>query len=140
MTTEVSKEKWDIQQIHEVDCPVKHGFANGVYLREIFMPAGTYVIGKEHKTEHFNIILKGQAYVLMNDDVQLITAPCTFVSEAGTRKVLVVLEDMIWQTTHVNPDNTTDVEELEDKLASKEPVDLALLLPPEDIVKIGEMK
>jgi hypothetical protein len=140
MTTEVSKEKWDIQQIHEVDCPVKHGFANGVYLREIFMPAGTYVIGKEHKTEHFNIILKGQAYVLMNDDVQLITAPCTFVSEAGTRKVLVVLEDMIWQTTHVNPDNTTDIEELEDKLASKEPVDLSLLLPPEDIVKIGEMK
>jgi hypothetical protein len=140
MTTEVSKEKWDIQQIHEVECPVKHGFANGVYLREIFMPAGTYVIGKEHKTEHFNIILKGQAYVLMNDDVQLITAPCTFVSEAGTRKVLVVLEDMIWQTTHVNPDNTTDIEELEDKLASKEPVDLALLLPPEDIVKIGEMK
>jgi hypothetical protein len=140
MTTEVSKEKWDIQQIHEVDCPVKHGFANGVYLREIFMPAGTYVIGKEHNTEHFNIILKGQAYVLMNDDVQLITAPCTFVSEAGTRKVLVVLEDMIWQTTHVNPDNTTDIEELEDKLASKEPVDLALLLPPEDIVKIGEMK
>jgi hypothetical protein len=140
MTTEVSKEKWDIQQIHEVECPVKHGFANGVYLREIFMPAGTYVIGKEHKTEHFNIILKGQAYVLMNDDVQLITAPCTFVSEAGTRKVLVVLEDMIWQTTHVNPDNTTDIEELEDKLASKEPVDLSLLLPPEDIVKIGEMK
>jgi hypothetical protein len=40
----------------------------------------------------------------------------------------------------VNPDNTTDIEELEDKLASKEPVDLSLLLLPEDIVKIGEMK
>jgi hypothetical protein len=139
MTTEVSKEKWDIQQIHEVECPVKHGFANGVYLREIFMPAGTYVIGKEHKTEHFNIILKGQAYVLMNDDVQLITAPCTFVSEAGTRKVLVVLEDMIWQTTHVNPDDVTNVEVLEDKLISNKPIDSSLLLSPIEIVQIGEM-
>ena len=43
----------------QVECPLKHYFAPGVYLREIFMPAGSVVIGKIHKTEHFNIIQKG---------------------------------------------------------------------------------
>lgn len=103
----------------QVECPVTHSFAPDIYLREIFMPAGTVVIGHQHKTEHFNIILKGRCRVVIGDEIQEIVAPCTFISGAGAQKILNVLEDTIWQTVHSNPDNETDLETLEDRYVNK---------------------
>jgi hypothetical protein len=136
--TKVLNENNEVQvYTKEVDCPVKHGFSNGVYLREIFMPQGSYVIGKEHTTQHFNIILKGSAYVMMNDDIHFITAPTTFVSEPGTRKVLYIIEDMIWQTVH--PTEETDIDVLEETLVNDVEVDVSKLLPPQTMIQIGDM-
>jgi len=103
----------------QVECPVSHNFAPDIYLREIFMPGGTVVIGHEHKTEHFNIILKGRCRVVIGDEIHELSAPCSFVSGAGAQKILNVLEDTIWQTVHSNPDNETDVEVLEDRYVNK---------------------
>lgn len=103
----------------QVECPVTHSFAPDVYLREIFMPAGTVVIGHEHKTEHLNIILSGKVRVIMGDEVHEMEAPCTFVSGAGVQKIVNVLEDCLWQTVHANPDNEQDIETLEDRYVNK---------------------
>ncbi len=84
----------------QVEMPLKHQFAPGVYLRTIFMPAGTFVIGHEHKTEHFNIVLQGRAKVLIDGVVTEIKAPDVFVSGVGVRKVLYIVEEMIWATIH----------------------------------------
>jgi hypothetical protein len=94
------------------DCALIHRFAPGVYLREIHMPADTVVIGKVHKTEHFNILLQG-ACLIVHDDGRReeLRAPLTFVSGAGVQKVLYILEDMVWQTVHVTPE--TDMAKLE---------------------------
>src|SRR5690242_10473496 len=50
----------------QLPAPVTHHFAPGVYMREIFMPAGAFVIGHEHRTEHLNVILTGRASVMMD--------------------------------------------------------------------------
>lgn len=88
-------------EMPQVDCPLRHAFAPGVYIREIFMPAGTFVIGKIHKTEHFNIILKGK-FALVGDGghFDVIEAPCTFKSGVGVSKALFIYEDCTWQTVH----------------------------------------
>jgi hypothetical protein len=96
-----------------VEIPLSHYFAPGVYIREVFMPAGSFVIGHEHKTEHFNIVLKGVASVMMGGQLGLIKAPFTLISGTGVRKVLYIHEDMIWQTVHTNPDNCQDIPTLE---------------------------
>lgn len=101
----------------QLDCPLTHKFAPGVYLREIFMPAGTIVIGHEHKTAHFNVVLAGRARVMMDGVVEEIVAPCTFVSQPGVRKVLYILEDMRWATVH--PTKETRIDKLERKLVKK---------------------
>jgi hypothetical protein len=130
---------FDNRPYEEYEPEVTHGFSDKVYLREIFMKANSYVIGKLHKTEHFNIILKGSAYVMMNDDVHYITAPFTFVSPANTRKILFVTEDMIWQTVHVNPDNTKEVSVLEERYVDDTPVDPSTLIRVSDMIRIGDM-
>lgn len=97
------------------EMPLKHYFAPHVYVREIFMKAGTIVIGKIHKTEHFNIVQTGAAWLLNEDGTRkLLKAPCTFISKGGVQKVLYILEDMIWSTIHVTENR--DLESLESEL------------------------
>lgn len=102
----------------QIAMPLTHHFAPGIYTREIFMPAGTFVIGHEHRTTHFNIVLTGRARVMMEADApaEEIVAPCIFVSGAGVQKVLLIEEDMRWLTIHTNPDDETDIATLEERL------------------------
>ncbi len=101
----------------QVDCPLVHHFAPNCYVRQVIMPAGTFVVGHEHKTKHFNIVLTGRARVLIDGKVTEMIAPAIFTSEAGVRKALYILEEMKWATVHVTP--TTDLAELEDELIVK---------------------
>jgi hypothetical protein len=104
--------------------PSRIDFAPGVYLREIFMPADTVVIGKVHKTKHFNILIQGACLIVHNDGRrEELRAPCTFVSDCEVQKVLYILEDMIWQTVHVTDE--TDLAALESILISKEHPELS---------------
>ena len=99
----------------QAECPLKHYFAPHVYVREIFMPANTIVIGKIHKTKHFNIVQTGRATLICEDGShQQLNAPCTFVSEAGMQKVLYIHEDMVWSTIHIT--DNRDLESLETEL------------------------
>lgn len=110
---EIERAEWELRHIERRDCPLKHLFAPGIYIREIFMPANTFVIGHEHTTEHFNIVLKGSAWVMINGELQHIEAPFTLVSKPGVRKVLLIEEDMIWQTVHANPYDERHIPTLE---------------------------
>jgi len=98
-------------ELEEQECPVTHRFADGIYLREIFMPKGTRIIGKIHSTQHFNVVLTGSCTVITAEGVEEIKAPHTFVSKAGVQKVVVVHEDCQWQTLHVT--DKKDLEEIE---------------------------
>jgi len=105
----------------QIDCPLRHHFAPGLYLREIFMPADTVVIGRVHRTEHFNIITQGACLIVHDDGSrEELRAPKVFVSKAGVQKTLYILEDMIWMTTHVTEE--TDVAVLESTLVEPAPV------------------
>lgn len=99
-------------QMPQVECPLKHYFAPGTYIREIFMPAGLVVIGKIHKTEHFNIIQKGCVSLFGADGSrEVLRGPMTFVSKPGVQKVLYIHEDTVWSTVHITEER--DLERLE---------------------------
>lgn len=95
------------------DCPVKHHYANGLYAREIFIPAGSVVVGKIHKFEHLNLISRGKVYVVTEFGNQIYDAtetPITFKSPAGTKRALFAETDLIWTTFHIT--DKTDVDEI----------------------------
>lgn len=98
----------------EVDCPVTHRFTDGCYLREIFMPKGTTIVGKIHATEHFNIILEGEVTVATVEGVKRYQGPSTFVSKAGVQKVVYMHSDCRWQTVHVTDE--TDLDKIEQQV------------------------
>ena len=99
------------------ECEVKHIFAPGVYAREMTIPKGIVIIGKIHKHRHVNIISKGSAEVMTEFGKVHIQAPCTFVSEVGTKRAVLALEDVVWTTIH--PTNETDLAKIEDEVIAK---------------------
>lgn len=96
------------------------------------MPAGSFIIGQQHKTEHFNVVLSGSARMLVDGKVKTVTGPCSFVSGIGVRKLLFIMEDMRWATVH--PTTETDIQKLEDELITKSEA----FLKYEDIKKLTE--
>lgn len=107
-----------LDNFEAVDCPLTHRFTDGLYVREIFMPAGTLITSKIHKTQHQYFVLQGKVIVWIDGVEHLIEAPYIGVTEPNTRRVLYILEDCIWATSHPNPDNET-VEQIEDRILDK---------------------
>ena len=108
----------ELKELPQVDMPVKHSFSDSVYVREIFMPKNSIIVGKKHKTKHLNIVQQGECMVYMDGKLVHIKAPYTFESDAGVQKILRIIEDTVWSTVHVTEEKDIDV--LEDLLIEKE--------------------
>lgn len=118
------------------ECPVTHAFTPGLYMREIFMPAGTLLTSKIHKTEHPYVILSGKVSVWIGEGEEvLLEGPYVGVTKPGTRRVLYIHEDTRWITFH--PTEETDLTVIEQKLI--EPHDFPKLAYSEQ-TRIGTMK
>lgn len=106
-----------IMEYPQVECPIFHRFGPGLYIREIHMPAGAFVIGNYQKFEHLNVMLKGRV-VVVNDDGSHseIVAPTVFVGRPG-RKVGYVKEDVVWQNIYATDE--TDIAKLEEMFVIK---------------------
>src|SRR6185312_6278354 len=98
-----------------------HHFADGVYGRELRIPAGVALIGKMHKHSTLNILASGQLAVTTPDGPKLLDAPAIFVSPAGCKKLGVAITDCVFLNVHAS--HETDLEKLEAELI--EPEELA---------------
>lgn len=90
----------DLKQFPQVDIPIKHYFAPGVYIREILIPKDTWLTGKIHKFPQFHVITKGELSILLNGQMVRVKAPCNIMSPAGAKRLAYAHEDTIWLMVH----------------------------------------
>ena len=107
-----------LRELEPVHIEPVHHYANGLYAREITIPAGTVLTGKVHKTEHLNIISAGRITVWTEQGMRTISAPFTMVSQPGTKRVGYAHEDTVWTTIHATTER--DLEKLEAELIEPE--------------------
>lgn len=93
------------------ECPVTHHFAPGMYAREMFIPAGTVLVGKIHRFAHVNTVAKGRIIVATEEGLKEVAAPAVFVSPPETKRAGYAIEDTVWITYH--PTEETDLEKIE---------------------------
>lgn len=98
--------------------PLVHNFADGMYIRQITMPAGQIIISKIHGQTHPYFILEGDVSVLTEDGVKRFKAPYSGITKEGTKRVLYTHEDTVWTT--VQRTNETNLEKIENELMIKE--------------------
>ena len=104
-----------LENCEPVHCLTTHMFTDGMYIREIFMPAGSLITSKVHKTEHPYIVSYGKVAVSIDGNEWIeITAPYTNITKPGTRRVLYILEDCIWTTFHRVDDMKSEYNDLND--------------------------
>ena len=96
----------------QVDCPVRHYFAPGLYAREMTIPAGTVVTGAVHKTENLIAVSMGRLRIVTEDGTREVQAGDTLTCKAGMKNAVVALEDSRWTNFMANPTNETDADKL----------------------------
>lgn len=93
------------------DPPITNHFSEGVYGREMFMPAGTVLTGKIHKFSNMNVLLEGEVLVSTDKGIEHVKAGFMIVAPAGAKRVFYALTDARWLTIHGT--HKTDVSEIE---------------------------
>jgi hypothetical protein len=95
-------------------CPLTHEFVNGIYVRTIQIPANSLVVGKIHRHAHPNFLMKGVVTVLTEDGgTEILKAPCSMISPAGTKRVVFTHMDCEWTTVHATDATTPEEAVLE---------------------------
>jgi len=104
--------------------PTQHTFTSGLYTRQVSLPKGHIVVEHKHKHKTLNILASGSLELpdLDTKKITILTAPMTFESDAGSRKVAFILEDVVWINVHVTEE--TDLEVLEDMYVDNDTTDL----------------
>ena len=93
----------------QIDAPITHHFAPGLYARELFIPAGSILTGRVHKYTNLNILSAGEMQVLTEDGVKTVKASFTVVSPPGTKRVAYAITDCIWTTILATDETDPDV-------------------------------
>ena len=83
---------------------LKHFFLDGLYLRQITIPAGVALTGRIHRYKTINMITRGKVAIYSEHDERIVCAPHIYVSEAGSKKACLTLE----KTTIINAHMTNE--------------------------------
>lgn len=104
---EVLKEK-------QYEPPTEHIFHGGMYCRQVWRPAGTLIIGKVHKKEHFYMVVTGSVLITTDQGAFELEAPYLLASKPGVQRAVYALTDALCMTFHQV--DSTNVEDAENEL------------------------
>lgn len=116
-TQPVTREKLAALTVHlatvpQVDLPVRHFFANGLYGRELYIPAGVCAVGRHHKHEQITIVMGDCTLVTPGEAPRRIVGYEVTSTPAGVERAVYAHADTFITTFHPNPDNLRDPDEL----------------------------
>jgi len=97
--------------------PLKHSFADGCYIREIFNPAGELIVTKIHKQKHPFFLMKGKMSILTEKGIEHIEAPYHGITVPGTKRIIYAHTDCIFITVHAT--DYTDVATIEKEIVAE---------------------
>lgn len=99
----------------QLDLPIKHTFLDGMYMRELFIPKGTLLVGKVHKLPCINVVSSGDISVLTETGSARVKAGYTVVTPAGIQKLGYAHEDTLF--LNVFRTDETDPQKIESVVA-----------------------
>jgi quercetin dioxygenase-like cupin family protein len=116
----------------QAELTTEHSFSLGMYMRKVFRPAGTLIVGKVHKEPHFFLCAKGEIIAWTENGMKRLQAGDVVESKPGTKRVTLAVTDAIGITIHRT--DKTDLDEIEAELI--EPDTTALFDANNDIKKL----
>lgn len=96
----------------QVEIPVLERWVNGMYTREITIPAGTLLTGRVWKHDYVDIMLGGDILVAIPSGTRRLTGPNVCDGQAGRKRAGYAFEDTRWITV-----------QRADEVAGQEPIE-----------------
>ena len=112
----------EMAKMPQAELKTEHYFSQGMYCRKVFREAGTIIVGKVHKKDHFFMCAQGQIIAWSEKGMVTLNAGDVLCSKSGTKRVTMAVTDAIGITVHKT--NKTDLDKIEKELI--EPDELAL--------------
>jgi mannose-6-phosphate isomerase-like protein (cupin superfamily) len=132
---EIDRLQAEMVKMPQANLETEHYFSGGMYCRKLIRPAGTLIVGKVHKKDHFFLCAKGQIIAWSEKGMVTLNEGDVICSKAGTKRVTLAVTDAIGITFHRT--NKTDLNKIEKELI--EPDETALF-DASNKLKLPELK
>jgi len=119
---EIQRLQDEMAKMPQAELQTEHYFSQGMYCRKVFRKAGTIIVGKVHKKDHFFMCAQGQIIAWSEKGMVTLNAGDVLCSKSGTKRVTMEVTDAIGITVHKT--NKTDLDKIEKELI--EPDELSL--------------
>lgn len=106
-------------EMPQADLKTQHFFSPGVYVRRVWRPAGTVIVGKVHKKHHIFMCAAGEIIAWTDGGMRRLQAGDVVECSPGTKRVTFATQDSIGVTIHRT--DLVDLEEIEAELIEPEP-------------------
>jgi quercetin dioxygenase-like cupin family protein len=103
-----------MRKLPQVELGTWHYFSDSMYARVMECPAGSVVVGKIHRYEHFFIVTKGRVRVVTDQGSDDYEAGAVIAAHAMSKRAILGLEDSIIMTVHHT--RKTVLDEIEEEL------------------------
>lgn len=108
----------ELAKLPQIELDTQHFFVKGMYARQITIPAGTTLVGKVHKSEHFFMLLKGDMTLWTEEGMRRVQAPYVACAKPGIKRVGLAHTDSVCINVHTT--ELTDLEQIEQELVERE--------------------
>jgi hypothetical protein len=105
---------------YDIDALTSHHFCTGMYARELFIPKGGVIVGKMHAQPNFFFLAVGEMTLWTDHGMKRVKAPFMCMTKPGDKRAGYAHEDSITFNFHSNPDDCTDLVELEARYITPE--------------------
>ena len=105
-----------IKQMEQGYSETKHYQIEGVYVRSLFIPAGTLLTGKIHNKESIGILAQGTIRIANGTDSFIVSAPYITIDMPGIKRLGYAETDCTFITVHRT--DATNIPDIEDDLVS----------------------
>jgi len=102
-----------ISVMPQAELVTEHQFSPGMYMRKLYRPAGTLIVGKVHKHPHFFLCVKGEIIAWSENGMKKLQAGDVVECKPGTKRVTLATQDSIGVTIHKTEETELDRIELE---------------------------
>lgn len=119
---EIERLQSEMAKMPQPELETEHYFSGGMYCRKLVRKAGTLIVGKVHKKDHFFMCAQGQIIAWSEKGMVTLNAGDVICSKAGTKRVTLAVTDAIGITFHKT--SKTNLDKIEKELI--EPDELAL--------------
>lgn len=104
----------EMVKMPQAELTTEHHFSPGMYMRKVFRPAGTLIVGKVHKEPHFFLCAAGEIVAWTEKGMITLRAGDVVESKPNTKRVTLAVTDAIGVTIHRT--DKTDLDEIEAEL------------------------